>query len=188
MLKDIVIKNNSGKIIFVGRFKNIKETIEYCIALRINIEGADLRGADLEGADLRDADLRDVDLRCADLRGSSLIGSNLRGSNLRGSSLRGVDLRYADLEGADLEGADLRDADLRDVDLRGVDLDFTSISLKCTFTKMLVCERYIGQISYHLTRVDYSNCSEEIKEELERIIKGPLGNLFLNYRNDLERV
>ena len=215
MLGDKRIKNRSGKTIVVGRYNSIQAAVE---ANKKKLRGADLRGADLRNtdligavltnADLRGADLIGADLRHtdligavltnADLRGADLIGADLRDADLRdaylrGAYLRGADLRDAYLRGADLRGADLRDADLRDAylrgaDLRGADLDFSCLPLHCGGTNMNVDDRFIAQIAYHLTRQDYSACSDEVKEELERIKKGVLGNLFCNYRDDLERV
>jgi hypothetical protein len=87
-----------------------------------------------------------------------------------------------------LTDAVLTDAVLTDADLRGAVLDFSSVPLRCGFTRMKVCNRFVAQLAYHLTRQDHTACSDEVREEIERIKKGPLGNLFLNYRNDLEAV
>ena len=168
MLKDVKIKNIHGKTLIVGRFGSISAAIEFAVIVKIKLRGADLRGADLRGAKLQYANLRGADLQDADLRCAKL--------------------QYANLQGADLQDADLRCANLQDADLRGADLDFASMSLCCTSTKMIVDDRFIGQIAYHLTRVDYSNCSEEVKQALKVVEQSVLGNLFLNYRDDLEKV
>ena len=65
---EIEIKNqHTGKPIFVGEHKSLKEAVEAEVKA-----GADLRGADMFGADLRGADLGGANLRGADLRGADL--------------------------------------------------------------------------------------------------------------------
>ena len=113
-MKEITIKNRTGKIIISGKYKSIKD----CLVKNRDayLEDADLRGvyledANLEGAYLEGADLRGADLRSANLRGvylgvANLEGAYLEGANLRSANLRGVYLEGAYLEGANLEGAE----------------------------------------------------------------------------------
>ena len=82
----IEIKNQyTGKPIFVGEHKSLKEAVEAA-----NLGGANLLGANLRGANLLGADLR----------GANLLGANLLGANLRGADLRGANLGGANLGGA----------------------------------------------------------------------------------------
>jgi hypothetical protein len=117
-----------------------------------------------------------------------LTDADLRGAALTDAVLTDADLRGAVLTDAVLIDADLKGAVLTDADLRGAVLDFSSVPLRCGFTRMKVCNRFVAQLAYHLTRQDHTACSDEVREEIERIKKGPLGNLFLNYRNDLEAI
>ena len=85
----------TGKVIYSGDFKSMKELVLDAIN----------KGVDLRGANLRHASLEGVDLRGANLRHASLEGADLRGANLGGADLGGADLGGANLEGAYLEGA-----------------------------------------------------------------------------------
>jgi len=135
--------------------------------------------------------------------GISGTRADLRGANLREADLRGADLRKADLKRANLEGADLREANLREANLReanlrkanlvGANLDFSSgIPFHCGGTEIIGDDRMFAQILYHLTRQDWSNCSEEVLEAIKIInnIRSASGDkivdLFCKYRSDVK--
>ena len=117
-----------------------------------------LRGKDGKRADLRCVDLRDADLRWADLKW--------------------VDLRWADLRGARLKDANLKDADLRCVDLRGADLDYSSFPLWCGSFDIIVDERLIRQLCYHIAKLKYAGNDSDIKTLLESDVFKSVANKF----------
>jgi len=128
--------------------------------------------ADLSGANLRRADLSDADLRRADLRRANL---------------RRADLSDADLRRADLSDANLSDADLRRADLSDANWDFVSFPLWCGTFNMKADDRLVLQLFCHMTRLDLSGCSEDIKNlvaNLPELAK----NGFCKYRPDVEAV
>ena len=137
-----------------------------------------LRGKDGKKANLRCADLRGVDLRWADLRGVDLRWANLRWADLRGVDLREANLRWADLRGVDLREANLKDADLRYADLRGADLDYSSFPLWCGSFDIIVDERLIRQLCYHIAKLKYAGNDSDIKTLLESDVFKSVANKF----------
>ena len=127
----------------------------------------------------------------ADLQGAKLFGANLRGVDLRGAdlegvNLRGADLRRADLRRAKLQGANLQRAKLQGADLRGDDLDMSSgVPFHCGGTGIIGDDRLFSQMLYHLTRQDWSHCSETVKESLDHINRLATIDLFCDYRSDV---
>ncbi len=127
-----------------------------------------LRGKDGKRADLKDADLRYADLKDADLREA----------DLRWADLREADLRWADLKGACLKDANLKDVDLRCVDLRGADLDYSSFPLWCGSFDIIVGERLIRQLCYHIAKLKYAGNDSDIKTLLESDVFKSVANKF----------
>lgn len=117
----------------------------------------------LRGKDVKKADLRGVDLRYADLRGADL---------------KDADLKDADLRYADLRGANLKDANLRYADLRGVDLDYSSFPLWCGSFDIIVDERLIRQLCYHIAKLKYDGNDSDIKTLLESDVFKSVANKF----------
>lgn len=119
----------------------------------------------------------------ADLSGADLSGADLRGADLRGADLRGADLSraylgQADLRGADLSGADLSRAGLRGADLRGADLDNSCWPLWCGATDVKIDDRIVAKLLFHLTRLDDSGCSSEVREAMSHIRSMAIADLF----------
>jgi hypothetical protein len=117
---------------------------------------------------LRGKDGKRADLRCVDLRGA----------DLRWADLKWVDLRWADLRGARLKDANLKDADLRCVDLRGADLDYSSFPLWCGSFDIIVDERLIRQLCYHIAKLKYAGNDSDIKTLLESDVFKSVANKF----------
>ena len=145
---------------------------------RANLRGANLRGANLRGADLRGADLRGADLKDADLKSVDLRGANLKRANLRWGDLEWGDLKDADLRYADLRGANLKRANLRYADLRGADLDYLSFPLWCGSFDIIVDERLIRQLCYHIVKLKYVGNDSDIKTLLESDVFKSVANKF----------
>ena len=84
----MIIKNNSGNIIFTG------DDMSYANLSEADLYEADLSGANLSGANLSKADLYEADLYEADLSGAILSGTNLSGADLSGAILSGANLSH----------------------------------------------------------------------------------------------
>lgn len=55
-------------------------------------------------------------------------------------------------------------ANLRDADLRDADLDFSVFPLWCGSFKMVVDDRLVRQLVYHLLKLNYQGNSKDIKK------------------------
>ncbi len=111
-----------------------------------------LDGEGKECANLHHANLLSVDLQRFDLRYVNLLSANLRG---------------ADLQHADLQHADFLDADLQYADVRGANFDFSVFPLWCGSFDMIVDERLIRQLAYHILKLDYRGNDKDIKKLLK---------------------
>ena len=184
----------------IGEFQvdSVKEAVEFAVRQCISLECADLEGADLEGANLVGANLA-----VADLEGANLVGADLEGANLAGANFEGANLAFADLEdvslafanlieasleGANLKRAGLKGADLKGVNLKSTNLDYAAISIQSTSTEAIVDDRFAAQLAHLLTRQDYSNCSEEVKRDIDIIKSLSITNLLAKYRNDVKPI
>ena len=127
---------------------------------------------------LRGKDGKKADLRCADLRGVDLRWANLRWADLREADLRCADLKGANLKDADLREANLKGVDLRCVDLRGTDLDYSSFPLWCGSFDIIVDERLIHQLCYHIAKLKYAGNDSDIKTLLESDVFKSVANKF----------
>ena len=79
---------------------------------------------------------------------------------------------------ADLSGADLSGADLRGADLRGADLDNSCWPLWCGATDVKIDDRIVAKLLFHLTRLDDSGCSSEVREAMSHIRSMAIADLF----------
>jgi len=97
---------------------------------------------------------------------------------LRGKDEKKANLRWGDLGYADLKDADLKDADLRYADLRGADLDYSSFPLWCGSFDIIVDERLIRQLCYHIAKLKYVGNDSDIKTLLESDVFKSVANKF----------
>jgi len=155
---------------------------------RLDWSGANLRDANLRDANLQGAYLQGANLQGANLQGADLQDANLQGANLQGAYLQGAYLQGAYLQGAYLQGANLQGADLQGANLQGANLDFSCFPLWCGSKGIIACDRLTSQLIFHLTRLDTSACSSEMKEFISQISKNPLAAKFCDYREDVERM
>ena len=102
----------------------------------------------------------------------------LRGKDGKRADLRCADLRGIDLRCADLRCADLGYADLRYADLRGADLDYSSFPLWCGSFDIIVDERLIRQLCYHIAKLKYAGNDSDIKTLLESDVLKSVANKF----------
>ena len=97
-------------------------SLQGCILINRDLEGANLQGTILEGANLKGANLQGTNLKGAYLKGAILYGANLQGAYLQGAILKGANLQGAILKGAILYGANLQGAILQGAILEGANL------------------------------------------------------------------
>ena len=112
------------------------------------------------------------------LRGKDGKKADLRCADLRGVDLRWANLRWADLRGVDLREANLKDADLRCADLRWANLDYSSFPLWCGSFDIIVDERLIRQLCYHIAKLKYAGNDSDIKTLLESDVFKSVANKF----------
>ena len=167
----------------IGEFQvdSVKEAVEFAVK-----QGANLVGANLAFKDLAGANLAGAYAKFADLEGANCKGAIFEGANLTNANLTNANLTNANLTRANFEGANLKDADLKGAIFEGANLDYAAISIQCTSTDAMIDDRFAAQLAYLLTRQDYSNCSEEVKKEIEQIKSMSLANLLAKYRNDID--
>jgi hypothetical protein len=149
-----------------GRMKILNR---YTQTLIKEINRETLGGANLGGADLRGADLRGADLGGANLAEADLEGANLRGADLRRANLRRANLRRANLGEADLEGANL---------------DFSCWPLWCGSFDVKADDRLVFQLICHLTRLDYKNCSQDVKKAIKAL--RPWQDKFCEFNQEVQ--
>lgn len=152
-----------------------------------------LKQASFQKSFIKNSVFRDTKCYLISFSGSEIKHSIFENSELCNAFFMNASIYETSFCNSDLSLSSFKFADLELVDFRIADIsysnfDFAKIQFSCKFSKMKVSDRYIGQFSYHLTRVDVSNCSKEVIKEIERIRKGPLGNLFLKYRGDIEKI
>ena len=77
-----------------------------------------------------------------------------------------------------LRGKDGKRADLRCADLRGTDLDYSSFPLWCGSFDIIVDERLIHQLCYHIAKLKYAGNDSDIKTLLESDVFKSVANKF----------
>ena len=174
----ITLYRLDGSIIGEFQVDSVKEAVEF----------ADKQGISLAYANLAFADLEDVSLAFANLIEASLEGANLIKASLESANLTNANLTRADLLQADLSSVCLKGANLEGANFTGAYFDFAAISLQCKSTGVIIDDRFAAQLAHLLTRQDYSNCSEEVKKEIEQIKSMSLANLLAKYRNDIKLI
>lgn len=127
--------------------ESILALIDEC---RKNGTRIDLINEDLSGLDLSDLDLRLAKLQLA----------NLQETNLQRTDLFGAELQWADLRGANLRGANLQGANQQKADLRGANLDYCGFELSQNTIGIKADKRLVGQLLYHLCKMDVQDCPE----------------------------
>ena len=188
--------NNS----IIGEFQvgSVKEAVELAVRQGISLANAnlafkDLANVSLEGANCADANftgtnLMWVRLEGANCKGANFAGANLKWANCKGANLTNANLRWANFTGANLSSADLMGAVLTKANFTDANFDFAAISLQCKSTEAIVDDRFAAQLAHLLTRQDYSNCSEEVKRDIDIIKSLSVTNLLAKYRNDVKPI
>ena len=164
----------------IGTFPvdSVKEAVELAVRQGISLEDANLKRVDIKGAKLKGADFEG-----ADLESTNLTNANLKWANCKGANLTNANLTRANLSSVDLMGAVLTKANFTDANF-----DFAAISLQCKSTEAIVDDRFAAQLAHLLTRQDYSNCSEEVKRDIDIIKSLPITNLLAKYRNEVKLI
>ena len=121
---------------------------------------------------------------------SSFIEAALINVSFTGSRISDSDFNEAYLSGAYLDDCVIFNttfhyAKMKHMSLIGSNIDHSSIMLNCHIESIKASDRLVAQLIYHVTRLDFSECSDIVQSELVDILEGPLGDMFLNYRTDL---
>jgi uncharacterized protein YjbI with pentapeptide repeats len=146
--------------------------------------------ADFTDVILTDANLTGANLRNANFTNANLTGANFTNVNFTNVNFTNANLTYANLTGANLTGANLRNANLTDVILTGAILDFSAWPLHCGSLKAKAGDRLLYQLLYHVASLDVSNCSKDLRNQFEALVKNnkAMFNGFCNYRSDIPKI
>lgn len=144
------LKSVSGKILFEGRFSNVRKGLEMAVIDKCDLTGINLRQANLSGAHIDGANMPRACLWGANLGGADLSEANLEAADLRTANLLDTCLAEAYCHGADFSGAYFSRTIFRDTDLSN-----TRFSCPSFFTTELSEVRSLENAIYcHLGEVD----------------------------------
>jgi uncharacterized protein YjbI with pentapeptide repeats len=124
-----IISRHSDKILFSGRFRSFRHTLESAVTNNTDLTGADLRARNLSGISLDDALLDQ-----ADFTGSNLTGANLSEARLRGASFINTCLYNTCFAYSDLQGCSFIDASFGGTDITGSNLSHSTFSTLSCFS------------------------------------------------------
>ena len=111
------LKSVSGKIIYEGRFTNIRKGVEMALADNCPLNGINLRQANLAGAQLDGAQMQDSCLWGANLNGANLAGVDFSNADFRTANLLNCCLAESNCSGVNFSGAYFSRTIFRDTDL-----------------------------------------------------------------------
>lgn len=99
------LKSVEGKILFEGKFTNVKSGVEQAVEQGINLEKIDLRKANLAGAYLDDAKMAGACFWGANLASTDMTGGDFTNADFRAANFLDTCLAEANCENANFEGA-----------------------------------------------------------------------------------
>ena len=114
-----------------------------------------------------------------------LINVNFSYSKISDSNFNEANLAGSFFDDCIIYNTSFHRSRMKHMSLRGADIDHSSIMLNCQIESIKASDRLVAQLIYHVTRLDFSGCSDTVRSELIEILNGPLGDLFLKYRTDL---
>lgn len=114
-----------------------------------------------------------------------LINVNFTGSRISDSNFNEAHLSGVCLDDCVIFNTSLHNARMKHASLMGANLDHSSMTFSCKIESIKASDRLVAQMIYHVTRLDFSGCSDTVRSELIEILNGPLGDMFLKYRTDL---
>lgn len=144
------LTSTQGKILFEGRFTNVKHGVEMAVEKGIDLSDINLRRANLAGAQIDGAQMT----------GACLWGANLSGANLGDAHLQGADFRTANfldtcLAESRCHGANFSGAYFSRTIVRFSDLSKTRFSCPSIFSLDLAeAKTLAGAVYCHLGEVD----------------------------------
>ena len=121
------LKSVDGKILFEGRFSNVRQGLEMAVEGQCDLTGINLRGANLSGAQMDGAIMPQSCLWGANLNGANMCEGNFAKSDFRTAHLPDTCLSEADCHGVNFEGAYFSRTQLIGTDLTGVQFSCPSI-------------------------------------------------------------
>lgn len=144
------LKSVSGKIIYEGRFSNVRQGVEMAVADKCPLKNINLRQANLMGAQIDGAYMPD-----ACFWGANLNSANMTEGDFSGADFRTVNLPDTCLAEADCTGADFSGAYFSRTIFRAANLSQTRFSCPSLFSIDLSDIRTLeGAIYSHLGEVD----------------------------------
>lgn len=99
------LKSVDGKILFEGRFTNVRQGVEMAVEDQCDLTAINLRGANMTGADLDDAIMPKACFWGANLNDVDMSEGNFEGADFRASNLLNSCLAYSNCTDANFEGA-----------------------------------------------------------------------------------
>ncbi len=121
------LKSVEGKILYEGRFTNVRQGVEKAVECKTDLTGINLRGANLAGGSFDDAHMPKACLWGANLTDANFTQSHLEGSDFRASTLLNTCFAKAECGDSNFEGAYFARTILIDADLH--DCSFSCPSL-----------------------------------------------------------
>jgi len=144
------LKSLSGKILYEGRFANIKSGVEMAVEDSVNLDSINLRHANLSGAQLDNAQMPNACFWGANLHNVNLSGANLNNSDFRTANLLNTCLAEANCMGADFSGTYFARTILRQTNLENAKFSCPSVfSIELIEAKSLK-----GAVYSHLGEID----------------------------------
>lgn len=99
------LKSVDGKILYEGRFANIRQGVKQAVKKKIDLTNINLKGANLAGGQFDDAIMPKACLWGANLTDSNFTAATLKGSDFRASQLLNCCLAEADCSESNFDGA-----------------------------------------------------------------------------------
>jgi uncharacterized protein YjbI with pentapeptide repeats len=99
------LKSVDGKILFEGRFTNIRQGVEMAVEDKCDLKNINLRQANLSGAHMDDAIMPEACFWGANLNGANMSEGNFEGADFRTANLLDTCLAESNCENVNFEGA-----------------------------------------------------------------------------------
>jgi uncharacterized protein YjbI with pentapeptide repeats len=111
------LKSVDRKILYEGRFSNVRQGVEQAVELNIDLTNINLKGANLTGGRFDNAYMPEACLWGANLTDANFTSAELQGSDFRLSQLLNCCLAEADCSESNFDGAYFSRTILTDTDL-----------------------------------------------------------------------
>ena len=99
------LKSVDGKILFEGRFSNVRQGVEQAVEKNVDLTFVDLRAANLSGAQMDRAQMPYACLWGANLNGANMAEGNFKEADFRTANFLDTCLAEADCSDANFDGS-----------------------------------------------------------------------------------